>query len=84
MLSGGIGPVITTRTGGIPEATGDHCLYHKAGDVAGLVACLNRVARMPDHSRAYLSQQAREYACRFDRENILKNLLAKTAMKTAA
>ena len=84
MLSGGIGPVITTRTGGIPEATGDHCLYHKAGDVAGLVACLNRVARMPDHSRAYLSQQARDYACRFDRENILRNLLAKTAVKTAA
>ena len=84
MLSGGIGPVITTRTGGIPEATGDHCLYHRAGDVAGLVACLDRVARMPDHTRSYLSQQARNYARRFDRETILKNLLSETALKTAA
>ena len=77
-------PVITTRTGGIPEATGDHCLYHRAGDVAGLVACLDRVARMPDHTRSYLSQQARNYARRFDRETILKNLLSETALKTAA
>ena len=84
MLSGGIGPVITTRTGGIPEATGDHCLYHKAGDVADLVACLNKVASMPDHSRAYLSQQARSYACRFDREKILKSLLTQSTVQTAA
>ena len=84
MLSGGIGPVITTRTGGIPEATGDHCLYHKAGDVADLVACLNKVASMPDHSRAYLSQQARSYARRFDREKILKSLLTQSTVQTAA
>jgi glycosyltransferase involved in cell wall biosynthesis len=84
MLSGGIGPVITTRTGGIPEATGDHCLYHKAGDVADLVACLNKVASMPDHYRAYLSQQARSYACRFDRERILKSLLTQSTVQTAA
>ena len=84
MLSGGIGPVITTRTGGIPEATGDHCLYHKAGDIADLVACLNRVASMPDHFRAHLSQQARNYACRFDREKILKNLLTETSVQAVA
>ena len=84
MLSGGIGPVITTRTGGIPEATGDHCLYHKAGDVTDLVACLNKVACMPDHARACMSQQARKYACRFDRENILRNLLEESAVHTAA
>ena len=84
MLSGGIGPVITTRTGGIPEATGDHCLYHKAGDIADLVACLNRVASMPDHFRAHLSQQARNYACRFDREKILKNLLTETSVQALA
>ena len=84
MLSGGIGPVITTRTGGIPEATGDYCLYHKAGDVTDLVACLNKVARMPDHARACMSQQARNYACRFDREKILKNLLEESVVPTAA
>ena len=84
MLSGGIGPVITTRTGGIPEATGDHCLYHKAGDVTDLVACLNKVARMPDHFRARLSQQARNYACRFDREKILKDLLMENPVQSTA
>jgi hypothetical protein len=59
-------------------------LYHKAGDVADLVACLNKVASMPDHFRAHLSQQARNYACRFDREKILKNLLTETSVQAVA
>ena len=82
MLSAGIGPVITTRTGGIPEATGDHCIYHHAGDVNHLTACLNEVAKMPDHARAMLSQRARDYACRFDRQSILANLLNTSTAKT--
>ena len=84
MLSGGIGPVITTRTGGIPEATGNHCLYHAAGDVADLTARLNEVAAMSDAARAGLSHRAREYCLRFDRATILANLLAPAGLRTAA
>jgi glycosyltransferase involved in cell wall biosynthesis len=84
MLSGGIGPVITTRTGGIPEATGDHCLYHVAGDVADLTARLNEVAAMPDAARAGISRKARDYCRRFDRATILANLLAPASLRTAA
>ncbi len=84
MLSGGIGPVITTRTGGIPEATGDHCLYHAAGDIADLTARLNEVASMPDATRAGLSRRARDYCLRFDRATILANLLAPSGLRTAA
>lgn len=84
MLSGGIGPVITTRTGGIPEATGDHCLYHAAGDVADLTRTLNHVAAMSDAARAAISRRARDYCLRFDRATILTNLLAPASLRTAA
>ncbi len=84
MLSGGIGPVITTRTGGIPEATGDHCLYHAAGDVGELTGRLNEVAAMSDAARAGISRRARDYCLRFDRAAILTNLLAPAGLRTAA
>ena len=84
MLSGGIGPVITTRTGGIPEATGDHCLYHAAGDVAELVVRLNEVAAMPEATRFSISQRAREYCLQFERTTILANLLSPSDLRTAA
>jgi glycogen(starch) synthase len=84
MLSGGIGPVITTRTGGIPEATGDHCLYHAAGDVVELTGRLNEVAAMSDAARAGISRRARDYCLRFDRVAILANLLAPSGLRTAA
>ena len=77
-------PVITTRTGGIPEATGDHCLYHAAGDIADLTARLNQVASMSDAVRAGLSRRARDYCLRFDRATILANLLAPSGQLTAA
>jgi len=75
MLAGGLGPVITTRTGGIPEASGGHCLEHEAGDVDGLRACLDQVAKMSLTERESLSKAARAFAMRFDREAILGNLL---------
>ena len=75
MLAGGLGPVITTRTGGIPEATGGYCLEHEGGDVGGLRACLNEVYAMSDEARARLSADAREFALRFDRREILARLI---------
>ncbi|MEM7010766.1 MAG: glycosyltransferase family 4 protein [Verrucomicrobiota bacterium] len=78
MLAGGLGPVITTRTGGIPEASGGNCLEHKAGDAADLRRCLNLAATMTDDERLSLSQRARSFALQFDRAEVLANLMSKT------
>lgn len=75
MLAGGLGPVITTRTGGIPEASGGHCLEHEAGNVDDLRECLNRAWFMTDEERSELSERAREFALHFDRAAILENLV---------
>jgi len=77
MLSGGLGPVITTRTGGIPEATGGHCLEHEAGNVEELRACLDKAADMSVEEKRTLSNDAREFAMKFDRASILDKLLAR-------
>ncbi|MEM1085842.1 MAG: glycosyltransferase family 4 protein [Verrucomicrobiota bacterium] len=84
MLAGGLGPVITTRTGGIPEASGGHCLEHEAGDVAGLRDCLNQVATMSRDERMTLSKNARNFALRFDRSEILSALLDRGVSCTEA
>lgn len=78
MLAGGLGPVITTRTGGIPEATGGHCLEHEAGNVDELRECLNRAYFMTNEEREELSERAREFAMNFDRAAILENLIQRS------
>ncbi len=75
MLAGGLGPVITTNTGGIPEASGGHCLVHEAGNVDALRGCLDRVGSMTLSQRRHLATEARTFAMRFDRLNILAKLL---------
>ena len=79
MLAGGLGPVITTGTGGIPEASGGNCLQHAAGDIEALRACLNEVAAMSDDERKALSERARRFAYQFDRRNVLTRLLRSAA-----
>ena len=79
MLAGGLGPVITTNTGGIPEASGGNCLEHLAGDIDSLRDCLNRVASMSDAERKALSERARRFAYQFDRRNVLTKLLRRAA-----
>lgn len=78
MLAGGPGPVITTRTGGIPEATGGHCLEHGAGNVNELRECLNKAWFMTDEARRKLSRRAREFALSFDRVAILDRLVERS------
>ncbi|MEM7600543.1 MAG: glycosyltransferase family 4 protein [Verrucomicrobiota bacterium] len=75
MLAGGLGPVITTRTGGIPEATGGHCLEHEAGNTDALRDCLNQAYFMTDEERKELSERSRRFAMQFDRSAILDNLI---------
>ncbi|BCX47243.1 hypothetical protein HAHE_11510 [Haloferula helveola] len=79
MLAGGLGPVITTRTGGIPEASGGHCLEHEAGDVEGLRACLDRAGAMAETERRALATEARTFAMRFDRMAILSKLIERAS-----
>lgn len=79
MLAGGLGPIITTNTGGIPEASGGNCLEHLAGDIDSLRDCLNRVASMSDAERKALSERARRFAYQFDRRNVLTKLLRRAA-----
>jgi len=74
MLAGGLGPVITTQTGGIPEATGGHCIYHEPGNVTDLTRALDEAFGMSDEQRLELSQQARTFALQFDRAHIFENL----------
>lgn len=75
MLAGGLGPVITTRTGGIPEATGGNCLEHEAGNVDDLRDKLDQVYFMKDEEKAKLSAQARGFAMNFDRTAVLDRLM---------
>lgn len=84
MLAGGLGPVITTRTGGIPEASGGHCLEHVAGDVDGLRSCLDQVAEMSLDDRVKLSADARHFARRFDRSEIFGALLDRAVSRIEA
>lgn len=76
MLAGGPGPVLTTRTGGIPEAVGGRCLYHEADDVPDLTRQLNALHAMSDDDRRALADTGQAYAMRFDRAAVLANLTA--------
>ena len=84
MLSGGLGPVVTTKTGGIPEATGDYCLYHAADDVADLTARLNFLGEMSDSMRGGLARAGQKFALRFERAQILDRLMSRTPICVAA
>ncbi|MEM6855253.1 MAG: glycosyltransferase family 4 protein [Planctomycetota bacterium] len=82
MLAGGPGPVVTTRTGGIPEATGDQCIYHEAGNVQDLTRALDEAFNMTLSERHQLSADARAFAMRFDRAEVFNNLLRQLPVST--
>lgn len=70
MLTGG-GPVITTDTGGIPEAVGSYGLIHAPGDVAALRELIDRaVCDLTAEERTQLALRARTHALQFDRAAI--------------
>lgn len=76
MLCGGTGPVITTRVGGVSEATGDNCLYVRPGEPGDIALALDRaLLRMSSDSKRMLSERARGYAMQFDRDRVLINLM---------
>lgn len=74
MLAGG-GPVITTATGGIGEAVGDHAMVVPVEDPAAITAALDTALAMTDDERAEAEAGARAHALRFDRAEVLDRLL---------
>ncbi|SDL67037.1 Glycosyl transferases group 1 [Glycomyces sambucus] len=75
MLAGG-GPVITTRTGGIPEAVGEHAIEVAPADRAALADAIDLAVSMDPAERADRAARARAYAMRFDRAAVFDNLFA--------
>jgi glycosyltransferase involved in cell wall biosynthesis len=73
MLAGG-GPVITTTTGGIPEAVGDTAFTFDAGDTGALARTLDEVMAMATAEREARSEKARKFAMQFDRMHVFDRL----------
>jgi glycosyltransferase involved in cell wall biosynthesis len=61
MLSGGR-PVITTETGGIGEAVGDHAIFVPAQHPDAIAAALDRVCLMYSDEREGMARRARAQA----------------------
>ncbi len=76
MLAGG-GPVITTLTGGIPEAVGDTALIVDAGSPEAIARALDQaIIEMDDVDRAARQDHARSFAMQFDRLAVFDRLFA--------
>jgi len=77
MLAGG-GPVITTLTGGIGEAIGEHAFVVPVEDPDAIASLLDHaILELDDSERARLAVAAREYALRFDRRAVFDRLFAR-------
>ena len=74
MLAGG-GPVITTATGGIPEAVGDAARIVPVADPAAIAEALEDVlVTMTASDRREAAVAARQHALQFDRETVFDRL----------
>jgi glycosyltransferase involved in cell wall biosynthesis len=69
--------VITTETGGIGEAVGDHALIVDVEDPAGIAAALDEALSLPEHEREALELRARDHALQFDRGRVFDLLMAR-------
>ncbi len=76
MLAGG-GPVITALTGGIQEAVGEHALIVPVEDPDAIAAALDEALGMSPGDRRDAARRARDYAIRFDRQNVFDALFAR-------
>jgi len=84
MLAGG-GPVITTATGGIPEAVGEHAIVVPTGDPMAIAQALDdAVLRTSPDERTQRAMAAREFAMQFDRVNVFDRLFARLDPTIAA
>ncbi|MFC6147965.1 glycosyltransferase [Mumia xiangluensis] len=75
MLAGG-GPIVTTETGGIGEAVGDHAtIVGVEANDAIATAIDGAVLRSTPADRARKAEAARAYALQFDRAHVLDGIL---------
>ena len=83
MLVGG-GPVVTTATGGIPEAVGDLALTIPIESPVAVGAAIDHVMlEMTASERRSLAAEARVHALQFDRMNVFDRLMAGVPHATA-
>ena len=75
MLAGG-GPVITTATGGIPEAVGDTALVVPVADPDAIAAALDEVVGLDEAERRARADKAHAHAMQFDRKHVFERLVA--------
>jgi glycosyltransferase involved in cell wall biosynthesis len=74
MLAGG-GPIITTGTGGIPEAVGDTAITIPVSAPAAVAAAIDdAVLRLSPRDRRARSDRARAHAMQFDRMTVFDRL----------
>ncbi|MGW4930981.1 glycosyltransferase [Agromyces sp. NPDC004153] len=73
MLAGG-GAVITTETGGIGEAVGDHAFIVPVDDPDAIAAAIDEALALPVGERAARAERARAYALQFDRMAVFDRL----------
>jgi glycosyltransferase involved in cell wall biosynthesis len=76
MLAGG-GPVITTSTGGIPEAVGDTATIVPIDSPTAIAAAIDEaVFELTYAERRARAEQARAHAMQFDRLNVFDRLVS--------
>jgi glycosyltransferase involved in cell wall biosynthesis len=75
MLAGG-GPVITTSTGGIPEAVGDTAIVVPVSDPDAIAAALDEVVGLDDAERRARADKAHAHGMQFDRKHVFDRLVA--------
>jgi glycosyltransferase involved in cell wall biosynthesis len=73
MLAGG-GAVITTDTGGIREAVGDHAFIVPVEDPDAIAAAIDAALALPAEERAARAERARAHALQFDRRVVFDRL----------
>jgi glycosyltransferase involved in cell wall biosynthesis len=84
MLAGG-GPIITTATGGIPEAVGGHARIVPVGDPMSIAQALDdAVLRTSPVERAGQEAAARSFAMQFDRVHVFDRLFSRLDPSIAA
>ncbi|WP_438854918.1 glycosyltransferase [Agromyces sp. M3QZ16-3] len=73
MLAGG-GTVITTDTGGIGEAVGEHAIIVPVDDPDAIAEAIDGALALTPEERAHRAERARAYALQFDRGTVFDRL----------
>ena len=76
-LAGGLGPVLTTRMGGLLEATGGHCVEIEPSCPQSIAQMLNWVCNggMDETAKRAMAEATRKHALRFNRAKVLRELM---------